>query len=762
MRVVLIAHGFPPFAGGGAEIYAHAHATELARRGDKIFVITREADSRRPEYSVRHERRPDMDVAWINNTWAAVTSFEDSYQNERINAIAAELIDAFSPDVAHVHHLTCLSTLIVQTLRSRRVPIFLTLHDYWLLCHRGQLLDVNVKRCAGPEPNGCGACLGDAAMATPGLYAARAALSRVLTVLPAAALSPLRRLAAGVGQLTAPDRAAEASKARLDHMRSVMDGVTHFLAPSQSVRDRFVAFGIDPARISVSDLGFAKATSPKLRLNAPAKPLRIGYLGSLMVSKAPHLLIEACEGLPSGTATVDLWGESADYHGDSSYRAVMAQWLSTPGVRAHGRIASHEVSSIFDQIDVLAMPSIWPETSGMVIREAFLAGVPVVASRIGAIPEAVTDGVNGLLFEPGDVDDLRRVLVRLVHEPDLLPRLRQGIPPVRTIADDVSGTRERYVAALTAPAPQKRLAAVVLNYRTPDETFLAARSLLLSERPPDEVIVVDNDRSPACERALAPIRDRVRYIRTGRNLGFSGGMNAGIREALDRGADRILLVNSDAIVPHDCIARLERSIDSSPRAGIAGPVLLARHAPDRVASAGMSYDARTGRMRHRAVGAVADTIPSRTVDVTAVSGTVMLVTREVFEKVGLFDEDYFFSFEDLDFCLRARAAGQAVMLAGGAVAFHEGGQSMGPRSTRRLYFGARNHLLVAKRTAPDDSAVSRASRAAVVVGLNLAHAVRAPGGTAWSRCGAVLRGTRDYVFGRFGPDAVGAGAADES
>jgi GT2 family glycosyltransferase len=195
-------------------------------------------------------------------------------------------------------------------------------------------------------------------------------------------------------------------------------------------------------------------------------------------------------------------------------------------------------------------------------------------------------------------------------------------------------------------------------------------------------------------------------------------------------------------------------MDATPQAGVAGPILLARHAPDRVASAGMSYDARTGRMRHIGVGAPpSDGVSATVVEVAGVSGSVMLITREAFERVGLLDPDYFFSFEDLDFCLRARAAGLTSIVVGGAAAFHEGGQSMGARSPRRLYFGARNHLLVARRASVGQSAAGRLGRAGIIVGLNLAHAVRAPGGTLVSRVGAVVRGTRDYVAGRFGEDA---------
>ena len=753
MRIVIVSHGFPPVATGGTEIYAQAHAMALALGGDTVFVIAREADARRPEYAVRREQQNGVDVAWINNTWAAVSSFEDSYRNDRLGVVAAGLIEAFAPDVAHLHHLTCLSTTIVDTLRSRAVPVFYTLHDYWLLCHRGQLLDLNFQVCGGPEPNGCGACLGAAAAVPPAIYSARAAWSRIGGVAPAAALPALRRLAAGLGQVAAPDSGAAASRTRLEHMRAVMDGVTHFFAPSRFMRDRFLTFGIAPERISLCELGVEPPPAPP-RPKVQSRPLRIGFLGSLMVSKAPHLIMEACAGFPAGAVTIDLWGEPADYHGDARYRDQLTTWLDRPGVRARGRIPHDRVSSALAEIDVVVLPSIWPENSPLVIREAFLAGIPVVASRIGGIPETVTDGVNGLLFEAGNASDLRRVLSRLLDEPELLPRLQRGIPAVRTIADDVASTRERYVQALARPARRPRLAAVVLNYGTPGDTFLAARSLLLSDRPPEDVIVVDNDSSPDGAQALQSIRDRVTYIQTRANLGFSGGMNAGIAEALARGAERVLLVNSDVVVPPDCIARLERAMDATPRAGIAGPVLLARHAPDRVASAGMSYDARTGRMRHLGVGELASAGTSTAVaEVAAVSGSLMLITREAFEKVGLLEPDYFFSFEDLDFCLRARAVGLTSIVVTGAVAFHEGGQSMGSRSPRRLYFGARNHLLVARRASAGHSAAGRFGRAGIIVGLNLAHAVRAPGGTLVSRLGAVVRGTRDYVAGRFGEDS---------
>lgn len=765
MRILLGAHGFPPFAQGGAEIYAHDQARAFAASGDDVFVLTRESDPARPEFSVRLEQRDRLTIAWINNTFRSTRTFAETYANETLGAAAMRLIDDFAPHVAHFHHLTCLSTTIVRDLATRKVPTLYTLHDYWLLCHRGQLLNTEYEVCDGPEADGCAACLGAAGAAGPGGFAAASVFRAMERRLPSPLARPLRatltRLAGAAGH---PDRGHEASRRRLAHMREVIAQITHFLAPSRHMRDRFVAFGVPPDRITLAEYGFAAppgARAPVRSGPTPgARPLRLGFLGSLMVSKAPDLLISAASTLPPGSVTIDLYGAHAAYHGDDSYRRRLEPLIAQPCVRLHGPLAHDEVPAALRTLDVLVVPSIWPENSPLVIREAFLAGVPVVASDIGGIPEAVDQDVSGLLFRPGDPDDLRRTLARLLYEPELLPALRRGIPPVRTLEADLALTRSRYEDAIRArrtepaipvPPTSPRLAAIVLNYRSPDDTVLAVRSLLRSRRPVDILIVVDNDSGSGCEVALAPIRDRIVYLRAGSNLGFSGGMNAGVREAFARGAERVLLVNSDVLVPPDCIDALEEALRSAPAAGIVGPVVLARHAPDRIASLGMSYRPASARMRHQAVGVPIDSValpPWRAVD--GVSGCLLLVTREVLDAVGLLDEDYFFGFEDLDLCLRARRRGWTTVLASRARAFHEGGRSIGSTSPARLYFAARNHLLLARRTSSSAGPVTRALRASSIIALNVAHAVRSRGGTLNARLAAVARGTRDYFSGRFG------------
>ena len=283
-------------------------------------------------------------------------------------------------------------------------------------------------------------------------------------------------------------------------------------------------------------------------------------------------------------------------------RSWRPYWRS-PGCDSTARFRTTTSRASFAAIDVLVVPSIWPEVTGLVVLEAFLAGVPVVASRIGGLTEAVRDGVDGLLFCAGDAADLGRALRRLVEEPSLLHRLREARPVARTSADNAADLRSMAIEVVAAApvrpsiAPKTgdaSIAAIVINYGAPDETLIAVRALAASRRTIDHIVVVDNDSARPCVDRLHDLPVTVTYRPSRRNLGFSGGVNIGIAEARRLGATHVLLVNSDAVVPPDCVGTLERTLASSAPAGIAGPLMLSRSAPDQVASFGIRYGSGIG------------------------------------------------------------------------------------------------------------------------------------------------------------------------
>ena len=109
-----------------------------------------------------------------------------------------------------------------------------------------------------------------------------------------------------------------------------------------------------------------------------------------------------------------------------------------------GRYEHHEVGRILGEVNVVVVPLIWYENAPLVIREAFLAKKPVVTATFGGMREWIQDGVNGLLFRPRDVRDLRRTLERFITDPSLLEKLSQHFPPVQSIAADAEAIEGYY------------------------------------------------------------------------------------------------------------------------------------------------------------------------------------------------------------------------------------------------------------------------------------------------------------------------------
>ena len=297
------------------------------------------------------------------------------------------------------------------------------------------------------------------------------------------------------------------------------------------------------------------------------------------------------------------------------------------------------------------------------------------------------------------------------------------------------------------------IAAVVLNHRTADDTILAVLSLRAADAGV-RVIVVDNASADDSVRRLRAIPG-IELIELHENVGFPAGCNAGIERALAAGAGAVLLVNSDIIVPPDAAGVLCAMLEQDATTGIVGPVVRKRSTPDIIESAGIRYDVTTGRMRlleHGVSASARNGVGSpftRTVD--AVAGCAMMVRREVFDAIGPLREDYYFGFEDLDFCLRARQRGFNTVCCGSAFVLHQGHRSIGRQSTERAYYATRNHLLLAARHPPGSTSLQRGMRLTRVLALNLAHAGRGEEMPRLRSLGSCLAGAWDYVQGRTGP-----------
>jgi len=320
MRILQVVHGFPPAANGGTEVYARDLALALAKTcTDHVAVLTRHADPHARELSLRAFSTGPVQVFSVNNTFQSCESFEASYSHPAIEELAGDVLDTWKPDVIHIQHLTCLSTGIPRQAVKRGVPVVMTLNDYWLICHRGQLVDRDGQRCNGPGRDGCARCLPPGALA--GSTSVRS--GRWLRTMPVpGAASAVALMTRAIDAVTPRDRTCAATLARLRHMQSAAADVSLFLAPSDTLAAHFQAFGIPKDRLLRCNQGIA-LRSFDATARAGSRRLRLGFVGGLLPTKGANVLLDAIERLPPDSVVLDLLGNLGGYHGDTTFAEAL-------------------------------------------------------------------------------------------------------------------------------------------------------------------------------------------------------------------------------------------------------------------------------------------------------------------------------------------------------------------------------------------------------------------------------------------------------
>jgi GT2 family glycosyltransferase len=212
---------------------------------------------------------------------------------------------------------------------------------------------------------------------------------------------------------------------------------------------------------------------------------------------------------------------------------------------------------------------------------------------------------------------------------------------------------------------------VILNWNLPRDTIACVESVQTGAPDGVEIVVVDNGSTDdSLVRLHDQLGDGITLLGTGENLGFAGGVNIGIERAMAEGARSVLLLNNDTVVDPDMIQHLVLAASQSPHAGIVGPIIYYYDQPDMVWRIGdrevRGLPVPVKLPDQVIAGAAGSPFPADYVTACGV-----LVRREVFDAIGLFDTSYFFYFEDADFCRRARQAGFEVWCAPQAKMWHK-------------------------------------------------------------------------------------------
>jgi glycosyltransferase involved in cell wall biosynthesis len=217
---------------------------------------------------------------------------------------------------------------------------------------------------------------------------------------------------AGVPSLPSPVRNA--------HILLALRDVDRFIAPSRYLADRFVANGLPPDRMRVVPNGIDLGRYGARGQRDDAATFTIGYVGQLVEHKGVDILLRAMRRLAGGTRLIVV--------GDGAHAGHLKDLCRELGLEGRvtfaGLVDNRQIAKIHGQVDLVVVPSVWPENSPVVITEAMASGIPVVASDIGGIPELVDDGVTGFLVPPRDARALAERIDHLRRHPD--ERRRMG------------------------------------------------------------------------------------------------------------------------------------------------------------------------------------------------------------------------------------------------------------------------------------------------------------------------------------------------
>jgi glycosyltransferase involved in cell wall biosynthesis len=338
---------------GGEDVVVGAEKTMLEEHGHEVSLL-------------------EADNAEISGALTQVaTGFSAIYSRIARRRVAAEMT-RFRPSVMHVHNfLPLLSPSVYYAAREAGVAVVQTLHNYRLICPGGGLLR---------KGSICEQCLGKA-IPTPGVLHACYRDSRAATG-SVAAMLVLHRMLRTWGTM-----------------------VDAYIALTQFGREKFIQGGLPPDRLFVKPNFVHSATPPGQGDGGFAL-----FIGRLSEEKGIRPLLVAWKRLGM---TLPL-----KIAGDGPLRAeVQAATQCLANVELLGHVSKDRVADLLRRAQVLIIPSICYEGFGMVVVEAFAAGVPVIASNIGALGELVDHGRTGLHARPGDAEDLARQVEWLaVHE----------------------------------------------------------------------------------------------------------------------------------------------------------------------------------------------------------------------------------------------------------------------------------------------------------------------------------------------------------
>ena len=406
MKIVHVGWGYPPtWLGCGPVIYVHTLAMAQRQAGHDALVLcaSDQQTDKRPQYDptvigidgvpyIQLQNRP----VHMHDFWNPAREVSDPACRLAIDHVLRET----APDVIHIHNLVGLSFSLVDAAHAAGTRIVMSLHNYFPLCSRDDLFFADAERCNGPCHRSCSRCLGTM-----------------------------------IGDSCYQDRHRAAIE--------MLNSCDALLPVSHRVSEIYEAHGVRRDLLSVERIGSATASqlweacgSARVRDASPGTtPLRLVFFGALSPRKGVMTFLQAVRLLAEPERVeVHILGAAGPSDTEAITRALQTfSPRHAARLTFHGSFDQSALAGVLGTMDLAVLTPRWEDNGPQTVLEALAAGLPVIGTRVGGIPDLIDDGRDGILVEEGDPPALAAVIDRLARAPEILARLRANIEPPVTL-----------------------------------------------------------------------------------------------------------------------------------------------------------------------------------------------------------------------------------------------------------------------------------------------------------------------------------------
>lgn len=449
MRILLVTDGKYPEYVNGVSIYVRYLAEEMVKREHDVFIFhhIKSGWLKRPKI-VRavenHIKYYGVDNSPVSFSEALVHPL-NSHRERITEMLFLSILENVNPDIVHFHEFQRTPSYCINIAKSKRLPTVVTLHDYWFICPRLQLFTLDKRICGGPA--GGRNCVTNCVSAD---YATRQYRKMIMLLPDGPLLRGIKKVrnmykqakGENLGQISSRTtmekknylglrerdrRLAEAFGQRETCLKRCLSKADLILAVSNCVKDVFMRHGIGSNRIVVNQLGVKSVDWLKKKIGRfEHYPIRFGFLGHLGPVKGAQLIVAAAKKISTNKAKFLFFGSADDetlYDFKQSTRGLM-------NCKYMGKYDYRRLDDVFNCFDILIIPSISQETLALIGLEAQAAGIPVIASDIGGMKDYIQQAINGSLFEPGNVNQLKSAVQSFIDNPNLIKKFsRQAVVP---------------------------------------------------------------------------------------------------------------------------------------------------------------------------------------------------------------------------------------------------------------------------------------------------------------------------------------------